>query len=157
MLQEIAAKSRPDDFIVAHNARFDMEQCLRRSAKKMEMCTPDLDFILGLPRFCTQNCEYVKSTLAFRERRLSNLCEHFGVDFDESAAHDATYDSQKLAECVSEALFRGVMMPDVREKHRGHDGHTKLFEKKTADGKPRSRPKVVLDTDIQAILSRTLS
>jgi len=76
VLQEIAARLHPDDFIVAHKARFDMEQCLRRSAKKLGMRTRDLDFILGLPRFCTQNCEYVKSTLAFRERRLSNLCEH---------------------------------------------------------------------------------
>ena len=77
---EIARKLRPDDFIVAHNARFDMEQCLRRTADKKGITGTELDFILGLPRFCTQNCEYVKTTLPVGERRLSNLCEHFGVD-----------------------------------------------------------------------------
>ena len=54
----------------------------------------------------------MKSTLRNGERRLPNLCAHFGVEFQESSAHDATYDSRKLAECVAEAQYRGVMLPN---------------------------------------------
>jgi len=117
VIKDMAAKLRADDFIVAHNAHFDMEICLRRTAEKEGMRkNKDLEFVLGLPRFCTQHCEYVKSTLRTGERRLSHLCAHFGVDFGESYAHDATYDSRKLAECVAEALYRGVMLPNCKPK-----------------------------------------
>ena len=107
----MASKLKPDDFIVAHNVRFDMEQCLRRTAEFKGIKSPELDFILGLPRVCTQNCEYVKSVLHPGERRLENLCKHVCVDFNTSSAHDATYDTLKLAESCAEALYRGVMPP----------------------------------------------
>ena len=81
VITEMASKLKPDDFIVAHNIRFDMEQCLRRTAEFKGIKSPELDLILSLPRFCTQNCEYVKSVLRKGERRLENLCKHFCVDF----------------------------------------------------------------------------
>ena len=118
VIEEKASKLKPDDFIVAHNVRFDMEQCLRRTAEFKGIKSPELDFILGLPRFCTQNCEYVKSVLRKGDRRLESLCKHFGVEFHPSSAHDATYDTLKLAECVAEALYRGVMLPTEPQGER---------------------------------------
>ena len=55
------------------------------------------------------NCSYMRS-VSPRRPSLALLCKHFGVDFDEAAAHDATYDSLKLACCVAEAGRRGVML-----------------------------------------------
>ena len=118
VIAELASKLKPDDFIVAHNARFDMEQCLRRTAEFEGIKSPELDSIMNLPRFCTQNCEYVKSVLSKGERRLEHLCKHFGVEFSPSSAHDATYDTLKLAECVAEALYRGVMLPNEAQSVR---------------------------------------
>ena len=39
---------------------------------------------------------------------MDRLCEHFQVTLEN--AHDARADSKALAECVSEALHRGVMV-----------------------------------------------
>ena len=108
-IQEIAAVLRPTDWLVAHNARFDLETCLARTGQKAKIYSEDLHFILSLPRFCTMNCSYMRSVSAGRPT-LALLCKHFGVDFDEAAAHDATYDSLKLACCVAEAGRRGVML-----------------------------------------------
>ena len=159
VVKDIATKLRPDDLVVAHNVRFDMEQCLRRSAAREEIEGSDLDFILGLPRFCTQNCEYVKSTLRKGERRLAHLCAHFGVEFHESSAHDATYDAQKLAECVEEALFRGVMLPDVHAKPSKCE-HSKMFTTCPPEGGPGARSQLehpaLSDAIVQEILSRPL-
>jgi DNA polymerase III epsilon subunit-like protein len=119
VISQIASKMKPDDFIVAHNARFDMEQCLRRTAHLEGIKGPELDSIMDRPRFCTQNCEYVKSALRKGERRLEHLCKQFGVDFQTCSAHDATYDTLKLAECVAEALYRGVMLPIEKHKAEG--------------------------------------
>ena len=109
VIQEIAAVLRPTDWLVAHNARFDFETCLARTGQKERIYSEDLHFILSLPRFCTMNCSYVRS-VSPRRPTLALLCKHFGVDFDEAAAHDATYDSLKLACCVAEAGRRGVML-----------------------------------------------
>ena len=49
VIAEMASKLKPDDFVVAHNVRFDMEQCLRRTAEFKGIKSPELDFILGLP------------------------------------------------------------------------------------------------------------
>ena len=106
---EIAKLLRPDDWIVAHNCYFDLETCLARTAQTQDCQTESLHFILSLPRFCTMNCAYIRS-VSIRRPNLAFLCKHFGVAFDETAAHDATYDSYKLALCVAEASRRGVML-----------------------------------------------
>ena len=93
-IQEIAAVLRPTDWLVAHSARFDLETCLARTSQKERIYSEDLHFILSLPRFCTMNCSYVRS-VSPRRPTLALLCKHFGVHFDEAAAHDATYDSLK--------------------------------------------------------------
>ena len=144
VITEMASKLKPDDFIVAHNVRFDMEQCLRRTAEFKGIKSPELDFILGLPRFCTQNCEYVKSVLRKGERRLENLCKHFCVDFKPSSAHDATYDTLKLAGCVAEALYRGVMLPTEPQGERivlpNEQRLRQMFSKKPTVAQILSRP-----------------
>ena len=109
IISEIAKLLRPDDWIVAHNCYFDLETCLARTAQKQDCQTESLHFILSLPRFCTMNCAYIRS-VSIRRPNLVFLCKHFGVAFDETAAHDATYDSYKLALCVAEACRRGVML-----------------------------------------------
>jgi len=140
IIPEIASKLKPDDFIVSHNTRFDMELCLRGTAKRLKIDSPELDFILGLPRFCLQNCEYVKSILNKGERQLEHLCEHFGVKFDALSAHDATYDTLKLAECVAEALYRGVMLPTEAPSEKRVLASKKLIERfKQANG-PAQQP-----------------
>ena len=140
VITEMASKLKPDDFVVAHNVRFDMEQCLRRTAEFKGIKSPELDFILSLPRFCTQNCEYVKSVLCRGERRLENVCGHFGVEFHPSSAHDATYDTLKLAECMAEALYRGVMLPTEPQGERivppDEQRLKQMFSKKPAVKKP---------------------
>ena len=45
-----------------------------------------------------------------KRHNMGSLCEHFGVEWDDVSAHDATYDSLKLAHCVAEAYRRGVML-----------------------------------------------
>ena len=102
VIQEVARLLRPTDWLVAHNARFDLETCLARTGQKEKNYSEDLHFILSLPRFCTMNCSYMRS-VSPRRPSLALLCKHFGVDFDEAAAHDATYDSLKLA-CCGEGL-----------------------------------------------------
>ena len=109
VIQEVARLLRPTDWLVAHNAHFDLETCLARTGQKAKIYSEDLHFILSLPRFCTMNCSYMRS-VSPRRPSLALLCKHFGVDFDEAAAHDATYDSLKLACCVAEASRRGVML-----------------------------------------------
>ena len=98
VIQEVIAKSHPDDFIVDHDTRFDMEQCLRRTATNNQINNRKLDFILDLLRFCAASCEYVKSTLHLWERCLLNLCAHSHVELVEASAQDTTSDNQKLAE-----------------------------------------------------------
>jgi radical SAM protein with 4Fe4S-binding SPASM domain len=46
------------------------------------------------------------------------LSKHFCVDFKPSSAHDATYNTSKLAGCVAEALYRGVMLPTEPQGER---------------------------------------
>ena len=78
------------------------------------------------------------------ERRLENLCKHFCVDFKPSSAHDATYDTLKLAECIAEALYRGVMLPTepLGEKivHPDEKRLKQILSKKSAVAQILSRP-----------------
>ena len=43
VITEMASKLKPDDFVVAHNVRFDMEQCLRRTAEFKGIKSLELD------------------------------------------------------------------------------------------------------------------
>ena len=109
VIKTIAGLLRRTDWIVAHNCAFDLETCLARTSKRLNLYSKELHFIFGLPRFCTMDCSYMRSVCCKRGK-LPALCAHFGVAFDEKAAHDATYDSLQLARCVAEAGRRGVMV-----------------------------------------------
>ena len=107
VLEDMAALIQSGDVLVAHNAHFDLNTAVGRTAGKLGIQGDALRTVLEAPRFCTCQCAYSK--LVFGKRvKLQNLCEHFEVTLDN--AHDARADSKALAECVSEAIRRGVMM-----------------------------------------------
>ena len=108
-IKQIAALLQPTDWLVAHNAHFDLETCLIRTCERESIYNEDLHKILSLPRFCTMQCSYMKSVPPKRHS-METLCQHFNVDWDKTSAHDAAYDSLKLALCVAEAHRRGVML-----------------------------------------------
>ena len=64
----------------------------------------------------------------------------FCVDFKPSSANDATYDTLKLAECMAEALYRGVMLPTEPQGERivppNEQRLKQMFSKKPAVKKP---------------------
>ena len=119
MLADLAELLQLGDVIVAHNALFDMDMALHTTASRLEgereyeVDWAALNKILRTPTFCTMRCAWSKRRWP-RPPRLIKLCEHFQVEFEEDGAHDARYDSMKLAECVQEALRRGEMMDSAR-------------------------------------------
>ena len=87
--------------------------------------------------------QILQSSLTFAKHRLNIftvLCKHLCVDFQPSSAHDATYDTLKLAECVAEALYRGVMLPTEPQGERivppDEQRLKQMFSKKPAVKKP---------------------
>jgi DNA polymerase III epsilon subunit-like protein len=106
VLDAFASLIQDGDTIVAHNISFDM-MVISKAITRMNIKTPAADKILAAPRFCTMRSLYTKGALG-KQPKLSKLCEHFGITL--SDAHDARGDTYALAECVSEALRRGVML-----------------------------------------------
>ena len=107
MITELARLLKPGDVLVAHNASFDLDTCISRTATKLNVDSFALRRILATPRFCTMRCAYSKG--AFKKApKLQDLCDHFEVQL--VGAHDAAGDSLALASCVAEALRRGVML-----------------------------------------------
>ena len=103
---KLAEQVRDGDTIVAHNAAFDVETVLARTARKLGYSSSALHRILEAPRFCTMRCAYSRNAMG--RPCLKELCKHFEVILD--GAHDARADSAALARCVAEALRRGVML-----------------------------------------------
>ena len=112
VLSDLAVLVDENTTIVAHNASFDLNIALRRTAVKLGLGnSPSLKKIMELPakqRFCTMRCAYSKAVFGSKQPKLADLCEHFGVELRD--AHDARADSLALAQCVAEALRRGVML-----------------------------------------------
>ena len=111
VVKQLAGMLREGDMIVAHNAQFDLEMVLARTANKLYDldCLDDLSaarVILEAPRFCTMRCAYSRTTFG-KLPSMHQLCEHFQVSL--VGAHDARADSAALAHCVAEAWRRGVM------------------------------------------------
>ncbi len=110
MIEELADLIKPGDVLVAHNASFDIGMCIATAARRIRnepICFDDLDVILTAPRFCTMRCAYCKNTFG-KCPNMQQLCDHFEVKLVN--AHDAAGDSLALAQCVAEALRRGVML-----------------------------------------------
>ena len=113
IVRTLNALLRDGDTIVAHNASFDLDTVLSRTAQKLRERDgtefPGLDRVLQAPRFCTMRCAYARGMCTGRKQpTLALLCKHFEVELTD--AHDARADTRALAECVAEAWRRGVML-----------------------------------------------
>jgi DNA polymerase III epsilon subunit-like protein len=110
VVKKLAALLQDGDTIVAHNAKFDVDIVLARTAQRMkERDGADvigLDRILQAPRFCTMRCAYARGL--DKQPKLELLCKHFEVELVN--AHDARADTRALTGCVAEAWRRGVML-----------------------------------------------
>jgi DNA polymerase III epsilon subunit-like protein len=108
VLEDLAGIIQDGDIIVAHNASFDINTAIGRTAERLGIQTPALLKILQTPRFCTMRCAYTKSLKG--GSKMKDLCAHFQVTLEN--AHDARGDSAALAECVAVAWRRGVMLEE---------------------------------------------
>ena len=70
------------DTIVAHNASFDLDLVLARTARRLGIDSPDLRKLLQAPRFCTLRCAYTKGVFGARGTQLKNLCAHFEIPLE---------------------------------------------------------------------------
>jgi DNA polymerase III epsilon subunit-like protein len=113
IIADLAGLLREGDPIVAHNADFDLNTVLACTASRLGIDTPELRQVLKTPRFCTMHCEHSRFVFG-RMPKLADLCAHFEICLEH--ADDATADSAALAECVAEALRRGVMFADIGPK-----------------------------------------
>jgi DNA polymerase III alpha subunit (gram-positive type) len=125
VLEDLANILQEGDTIVAHNANFDLNMAIGRTANKLGITTPALLKILQTPRFCTMKCSYTKALQGGSS--MKDLCAHFQVTLEN--AHDARADSAALAECVAEAWRRGVMLEE-----RGKVTGTILIQKLLTHG-----------------------
>jgi len=107
VLDVFAGLIQDGDILVAHNLEFDFNRVIVKSITRMNIESPAAERIRAAPKFCTMKCSYSTSSFG-KQVKFSKLCEHFGVTLNN--AHDATADAYALAECVSEALRRGVMV-----------------------------------------------
>jgi DNA polymerase III alpha subunit (gram-positive type) len=113
VVRTLATLLRDGDTIVAHNASFDLDTVLARTAQKLRERDgtefPGIDRVLQAPRFCTMRSAYARGLCVGRKQpKLDLLCRHFQVELTD--AHDARADTRALAECVAEAWRRGVML-----------------------------------------------
>jgi DNA polymerase III epsilon subunit-like protein len=116
VVTDLAGLLREGDTIVAHNARFDLHDVLATACSKTGYDSAELRRILAAPRFCTMTCAYSKRIWS-KWPSMDALCAHFEVV--NPRAHDASSDTAALAQCVAEALRRGVMLTEAPgETHR---------------------------------------
>ncbi len=107
MITELAAPVNPGDNMVPPKVDFAVGTCIGTTAQRLDYESPELQRILTAPRFCTMLCAYSQQTFNNRWPSMAMLCEHFEVELVD--AHDAVVDSLALADCVAEAVRRGVM------------------------------------------------
>ena len=103
---DIAGLLRDGDTIVTHNTRYDLDDVLAKAAARTGYDSLELRRILAAPRFCTMTCAYSKRVWG-KWPSMVAFCAHFEVT--NGRPHDAKCDVAALAQCVAEALRRGVM------------------------------------------------
>ena len=140
VLQVFADLIQDGDTLVARNIEFDINRVIGKSSQKMGIDTPALRRILAAPRFCTMRSSYSTGALG-KQPKLSKLCEHFGVVL--SDAHDARADTFALAECVAEALRRGVMLTPREEPVQNMIQTTLVFPSAPEPDTTTERPKKI--------------
>ncbi len=92
---ELASNFIGENTVVAHNASFDMS-VLRYAMSEYGMDWPDLHYL------CTMVIG--RATISLPTYQLSHLAYGLGVEWDESAHHDALYDAIKCGEVFSKLL-----------------------------------------------------
>ena len=98
--QALADLWEEGDIVVAHNVGFDLGTVLPHIAGPTHP-------LLNAPAIDTMRERW--ATQAFNKLpKLQELCAHLDVPFDDSSAHDATYDTQALAKCMQTAHERGL-------------------------------------------------
>ena len=118
---------RDGDTIVTHNSKFDLDDVLAKACKRKGYDSAELRRILAAPRFCTMTCAYSKRIWA-KWPSMESLCAHFEVTNE--GAHDAHFDAAALAQCVSEALRRGVMLTEAPgDTHRPTERKAKAVKR----------------------------
>jgi DNA polymerase III epsilon subunit-like protein len=116
VVTDLAGLLREGDTIVTHNARFDLHDVLATACSKTGYDSAELRRILAAPRFCTMTCAY-SIRIWGKWPSMEQFCAHFEVV--NPRAHDARFDTAALAQCVAEALRRGVMLTEAPgETHR---------------------------------------
>jgi DNA polymerase III epsilon subunit-like protein len=110
VVTDLAGILREGDTIVTHSTRFDIHDVLATSCSKTGYDSAELRRILAAPRFCTMTCAYSKRIWG-KWPSMEAFCAHFEVV--NPRAHDARFDTAALAQCVAEALRRGVMLTEA--------------------------------------------
>ena len=110
VVTDLADILREGDTIVAHNSRFDLHDVLATACSRTNYDSAELRRILAAPRFCTMTCAYSKRIWG-KWPSMEAFCAHFEVV--NPRAHDARFDTAALAQCVAEALRRGVMLTEA--------------------------------------------
>lgn len=104
--------------LVAHNLRYDWDTVLVQTSRELNLYdAPSFRALRACPHLDTMVNPYTKRVPvrgkavyywskidAWIGPKLGDLCTHFGVDYDPSAAHDATYDTRVTAQCLAHLL-----------------------------------------------------
>jgi DNA polymerase-3 subunit epsilon len=94
------------DLVVAHNAEFDRNFV----DAEMRRCGVELDW---KPIFCTM--EHSRwATFDGKSSSLKELCWSLGIDYDDTAAHSADYDTMVTAQCFKKGLELGLFINPVK-------------------------------------------
>ena len=98
--QALADLWEEGDIVVAHNVGFDLDLVLPHIAGPTHP-------LLNAPAIDTMRERWAMQ--AFNKLpKLKELCARLEVHFEDSYAHDATYDAQALAKCMQAAHERGL-------------------------------------------------
>lgn len=109
--KDIVAFMQQADFLVAHNADFDMP-FLGVELTRAGLEIPELHTV------CTMK-EGRWATPLGKNPNLGELCFALGVEFDKSKAHGAEYDISKTMECFLKGLEQGfyqIPLPQLERK-----------------------------------------
>jgi len=106
--------------IVAHNIKYDWDEVIEQTANEMGLHESDAyRKLVACPQFDTMVNEFTKNNAVNGKKtffftriqkwigpKLSDLALHLKVPYDETKAHDATYDTQVTAQCTTALLKR---------------------------------------------------
>ena len=113
--QALADLWEDGDIVVAHNVAFDLGRVLPHIAGPNHP-------LLNAPAIDTMRERWAIQAFG-KLPKLKELCADLGVPFEDSDAHDATYDTQVLASCMQAARERGLTWTaKKRRPPKHHEG-----------------------------------